>query len=72
MALRTEGLRTASAITMEETCLLYLSVSAYYNVLKRYFIYQVISSYHDGLYNDKLNFLKNIRIFKNWTLSAIH
>lgn len=64
VALRTEGIRTSTATcNTQYTQLLVLSASSYKKVL---------NEYHDWLYNEKINFLRGLTLFKNWTSSSLH
>lgn len=63
IALRTEGIRTASVICCEDTHFLSISASTYK---------EIIAAHYDKIYKEKMDFLKNVSIFRQWGLTLLH
>ncbi|KAL4427381.1 hypothetical protein ABPG74_002352 [Tetrahymena malaccensis] len=63
IALRTEGIRTASVVCKEDTYFVSITATTYN---------EVIDAYHDLLYKEKIDFLRNVSIFQRWSLAFVH
>lgn len=63
IALRTEGIRTATVVCREETAFLSISAETYREILE---------AHHDRQDMEKIDFLSNISIFKGFSASYIH
>lgn len=63
IALRTEGIRTASIVCRENTVFLSITASTYHEVLE---------AHHDHLDREKVLFFQNISIFQKASQSYIH
>ncbi|EAS05256.2 cyclic nucleotide-binding domain protein (macronuclear) [Tetrahymena thermophila SB210] len=63
IALRTEGIRTASVVCREDTHFVSITATTYN---------EVIDAYHDLLYKEKIDFLRNVSIFQRWSLAFVH
>ena len=63
IALRTEGVRTASVVCKEDSIFLSITATTYA---------EIIEAHYEKIYKAKIDFLKSISVFNRWSLALIH